>query len=192
MRWPRRSATLAPCAGRRLRGRPGAARAAHRAAARQRSIRLPPRAHWHRARAALRARQPQRRTATMPHRIYYSDKYYDANDYEYRCAPPPRRARPRRALHRGLTIGGLFCGQACHPAEGHSEEDPEEQAACRDRCGSLRARARRSCRRPAGRKRCRCSQTGRCRDLQSGGLWAFSNRAAGCTTLSTDPSRTSY
>ena len=109
VRWPRRSATLAPCAGRRLRGRPGAARAAHRAAARQRSIRLPPRAHWHRARAALRARQPQRRTATMPHRIYYSDKYYDANDYEYRCAPPPRRARPRRALHRGLTIG-LFCG----------------------------------------------------------------------------------
>jgi len=23
--------------------------------------------------------------AKMPHRIYYSDKYYDANDYEYRC-----------------------------------------------------------------------------------------------------------
>ena len=96
----------------------------------------------------------------MPHRIYYSDKYYDANDYEYRCAPPPRRARPRRANHRGLTISGLFCGQACHPAEGHSEEDPEEQAACRDWCGTLRARARRSCRRPAGRKRCRCSQLG--------------------------------
>jgi len=58
-------------------------------------------AHWHRARAALRAGQPQRRTATMPHRIYYSDKYYDANDYEYRCAPPPRRARPRRAIIAG-------------------------------------------------------------------------------------------
>ena len=30
------------------------------------------------------------------------------------------------------------------------------------------------------------------RSAQSGGLWAFTNRAAGCTTLCTDPSRTSY
>jgi hypothetical protein len=27
---------------------------------------------------------------TMPHRIYYSDKYYDANDYEYIAKKLPK------------------------------------------------------------------------------------------------------
>ena len=38
----------------------------------------------------------------MPHRIYYSDKYYDANDYEYRCVraanPFPRSGTSRSPI----------------------------------------------------------------------------------------------
>jgi hypothetical protein len=37
----------------------------------------------------------------MPHRIYYSDKYYDANDYEYRCVPDARCWRWQWPLHLG-------------------------------------------------------------------------------------------
>ncbi len=38
--------------------------------------------------------------AEMPHRIYYSDKYYDANDYEYRCVPTARSALAALAAAR--------------------------------------------------------------------------------------------
>ena len=61
VRWPRRSATLAPCAGRRLRGRPGAARAAHRAAARQQQF------VCHLGSLASCPRSSSRQTATAPH-----------------------------------------------------------------------------------------------------------------------------
>jgi cyclin-dependent kinase regulatory subunit CKS1 len=43
---------------------------------------------------------------TMPHRIYYSDKYYDANDYEYRHVILPKDIAKKLPKHKLLAEDG--------------------------------------------------------------------------------------
>lgn len=104
---------------------------------------------------------------------------------------PIRSSLQRRQLKPALCSGWRYrpLVQARHPAEGHCEEDPEEQAACRVGCA----------REPSAQAACRVARTGAhmCAYVphrwcwQSGGVLACSSRAAGCTTRSTGQSLTS-